>query len=97
VRAGFVAVLAVGAATLAGISPASAEPNCNEFFNNSDGSWSPTHPIVLASPTSQMTIGPSDRFRPGIPGVNGRIGYYLDTHCRIGAPAARSLGIPKSP
>jgi hypothetical protein len=74
-----------------------AEPNCNEFFSNSDGSWSPSHPIVIGGPTSQTQIGPSDHFRARDPGLGGRIARSLDVHCRLGATAVRPLGIPRVP
>jgi hypothetical protein len=63
-------------------SPAHAGPNCSNFFYNMDGSWSPTHPIMMTGPTTETMVGPSDRFRPGMPGLAGRIGGYLTTHCR---------------
>jgi hypothetical protein len=97
VRAGFAAALVTGAIALGGPSPALAAPNCNEFFNNSDGSWTPSHPIIFATPTSQTQIGPSDRFRAGAPGFNGRLGHYLDVRCRLGAGVVQPLGIPKMP
>ncbi|WP_213775938.1 hypothetical protein [Bradyrhizobium sp. dw_78] len=62
-------------------SPAHAQANCSEFFYNMDGSWSPTHPIVIAGPTSETTVVPSDKFRPGMPGLAGRIGAYLNSRC----------------
>jgi hypothetical protein len=63
-------------------SPVHAAPNCSNFFYNMDGSWSPTHPIMMASPTTETMVGPGDKFRPGMPGSAGRIGGYLTTHCR---------------
>lgn len=98
-RCGFAAAILVGwiAVTLAGTSAAMADPNCNEFFSNSDGSWSPSHPIVIGGPTSQTQIGPSDRFRTGDPGLGGRIARSLNAHCRQGAAAVRPLGIPRTP
>jgi hypothetical protein len=86
-----------GAVALIGTSTALAETGCNGFFNNSDGSWTPTHIIVLGSPTSQVQVGPNDRLRAGAPGLSGRLGYYLDVHCRLGATAPQPLRIPKMP
>jgi hypothetical protein len=57
-------------------SAALAAPNCTDFFFNSDGSWSPTHPILIAGPTSQTQVTPSDKFRP-------------PRHARIGRPHRR--------
>lgn len=98
-RAGLAAALVTGwiTATLAGTSATMAEPNCNEFFSNSDGSWSPSHPIVITGPTSQTQVGPGDHFRAGDPGLGGRIAHSLDVHCRLGATAVRPLGIPRVP
>jgi hypothetical protein len=88
-------VIALGSSALG--TAAFAGANCSEFFSNSDGSWSPTHPIVLASPTSQAIIGPSDRFRAGVPGMSGRIGRYLDVRCRPSRAAVGVRAIPRTP
>lgn len=98
-RAGIAAVCVVGCLTVAliGTPAALADPGCNGFFNNSDGSWSPTHPIMIGSPTAQTQLMPSDRLRPGAPGVYGRVGNYLDVHCRLGGNAGRASLIPRSP
>jgi hypothetical protein len=98
-RSGFALAVVIGsmAAAFAGTSAALADPSCNSFFRNSDGSWTATHPIVFGSPTSQTTIVPSDRLRTGAPGVSGRIGYFLDTHCRLGGNVVRAMRIPKNP
>jgi hypothetical protein len=99
VRARFAVAIVIGwgATTLVGISTALAAPNCNGFFSNSDGSWTPTHPILIGTPTSQTQIGPGDRLRAGAPGLSGRIGRYLDVHSRLGATAVQPLRIPKMP
>jgi hypothetical protein len=91
------AIAVLGAVASTGISAAQAEPNCNGFFNNPDGSWTPTHIIVVGSPTSQTQVGPGDRLIAGTPGVKGRLGNYLDTHCRLGGNAVRPIGIPRVP
>ena len=57
-------LIVLGAAVFTGISAAQAEPNCNGFFNNPDGSWTPTHIIVVGSPTSQT---PTATARPRAP------------------------------
>src|ERR1700744_2860187 len=90
-------LIVLGAAASFVISAAQAEPNCNGFFNNPDGSWTPTHIIVVGSPTSQTQVGPGDRLIAGTPGVKGRLGSYLDIHCRLGGNAVRPIGIPKIP
>ena len=90
-------LIALGAAAFFGASTAQAEPSCNDFFNNPDGSWTPTHIIVVGSPTSQTQVGPGDRLIAGTPGVKGRLGNYLDVHCRLGATVVRPLRIPKTP
>jgi hypothetical protein len=96
-RNGFMAAIAVGCA-LAGTQAALAAPNCGDFFSNSDGSWSPTHIIMVEAPTSQTQIGPSDRLLAGTPGLSGRLGRYLDVHCRLGgSTVVHSLAIPKNP
>jgi hypothetical protein len=81
----------------AGLSSADAAIGCSNFFSNFDGSWSPTHPILFAAPTSQVQLVPSDRLRAGAPGLSGRLGRYLDRHCRLGAAVVRPTGIPKVP
>lgn len=80
--------------TCAGLFPSIAAPNCNGFFANSDGSWSPTHVFVIGGAASPTEINPTDRLRAGAPGFNGRLARYLDTHCRAGGAALR---IPKMP
>jgi hypothetical protein len=92
--------MALGAVTLGTCalgSTAVAAPNCSNFFSNSDGSWTPTHQILMAGPTSQMLVGPGDRFRAGTPGVGGRIGRYLDAHCRFSRASVGPRGIPANP
>jgi hypothetical protein len=75
---------------------AQAAPSCTDFFYNMDGTWSPTHPIMMAGPTSETTIGPGEKFRRGMPGLGGRLGFYLDTHCpNMRLPVGRS--IPRVP
>jgi len=93
VRTAFVAAVVTGCMA-AGMSSASADVNCNEFFGNPDGSWTPTHPIVIGGPASPTQIGPSDRLSQGMPGFSGRLAHYLDVHCRLGGAALR---IPKMP
>jgi hypothetical protein len=98
-RSGFAVAVVIGCAAtaIAGTSAALADPGCNSFFNNPDGSWTPTHPIMIGSPTSQTQLMPSDRLRAGAPGVRGRLGAFLDTHCRLGGNVVRAVGIPKMP
>ncbi|WP_157809918.1 hypothetical protein [Bradyrhizobium canariense] len=87
----------VGSLGLCGMtSSAQAAPNCSEFFYNMDGSWSPTHPIMMTSPTAETMVGPSDKFRPGMPGLAGRIGGYLNVHCR-NMGLSTGPRIPRSP
>jgi hypothetical protein len=76
---------------------ASAAPNCAEFFYNSDGSWSPTHPIVIAGPTSQTQVMPSDKFRPDMPGLGGRIAASLNANCREAKASVGARNIPRIP
>jgi hypothetical protein len=76
---------------------ARAAPNCAEFFYNSDGSWSPTHPIVIAGPTSQTQVMPSDKFRPDMPGLGGRIAASLNANCREAKAFVGARNIPKIP
>jgi hypothetical protein len=78
-------------------SSASAMPACTDFFyNNADGSWSPTHLILMGSPTSQTQLFPSDKLRAGMPGLAGRMGAYLNKTCRNEAPTMKQ-GIPLKP
>jgi hypothetical protein len=90
-------VILSGASLLGGASKASAAPNCSNFFSNADGSWTPTHPILMASPTSQTQLEPGDRLRANAPGLGGRIGRYLDTHCRSSRAAVGPGRIPTVP
>jgi hypothetical protein len=98
-RLGFAVAVGIGwaAVSLMGISTALAEPNCNGFFGNSDGSWTPTHPIMIGSPTAQTQLMPGERLHDGDPGVRGRVGHYLNVHCRLGGNTVRALGIPQMP
>jgi hypothetical protein len=80
-----------------GNSGALAAPNCAEFFYNSDGSWSPTHPIVIGSPTGQTQMMPSDKFRPDMPGLGGRIANSLNASCRYSRTFVGPQNIPKVP
>jgi hypothetical protein len=89
--------LALGVVAMGWISSAAvALPDCHNFFYNPDGSWSPTHNIVIASPTSQTLVGPNDRFRAGMPGLAGRIGASLTANCRYMATSAKTR-IPLRP
>lgn len=96
---GLVVATGIGwaAASLIGISTAVAETSCNGFFNNSDGSWTPTHPIMIGAPTSQTQLMPSDRLRDGDPGVKGSVAHFLNLHCRAGGITGRALNIPQMP
>jgi hypothetical protein len=87
--------MALGSCALG--STALAEPNCSNFFSSSDGSWTPTHQILMAGPVSQTLVGPGDRFRAGAPGLGGRIGRYLDAHCRFSRASVGPRGIPANP
>jgi hypothetical protein len=90
-------VIMSGASLLCGVSTALAAPNCSNFFSNADGSWTPTHPILMAGQTSQTRLEPGDRLRAGAPGLSGRIGRYLDTHCRSSRAAVGPGRIPTVP
>ena len=89
----FVAAAVIGC-LVAGTSAGFADVSCNEYFNNSDGSWSPTHPIVIGGPASPTQIGPGDRLSPGVPGFNGRLAQYLNAHCKLGGAALRIQKMP---
>jgi hypothetical protein len=89
--------IALGADAIGGVSAALAAPNCSNFFSNADGSWTPTHPILMAGPASQTQLSPGDRLRAGAPGLGGRIGRYLDTHCRFARSAVGPGRIPLVP
>jgi hypothetical protein len=80
-----------------GSSAALAAPNCAEFFSNSDGSWSPTHPIIVAGPASETRIMPSDRFSVGMPGLSGRIAASLNANCRNEKMPSVLRRIPRVP
>ena len=92
ISSAFVCVL--GALTT---SPASATPNCANFFYNSDDSWSPTHPILFEGPTSRTQVMPSDKLRAGTPGIGGRIAASLNANCRYARTSAGPQNIPKVP
>ncbi len=86
------------AMTICGVTtPALAAPNCNSFFSNADGSWSPTHPIVIAGPASQAVITPSDKFQSWMPGLAGRIARSLNVHCRYQRAQIGVHNIPRIP
>jgi hypothetical protein len=88
---------AIALATCALGSTALAAPNCSDFFSSSDGSWTPTHQILIAGPVSQTLVGPGNRFRAGAPGLSGRIGRYLDARCRFSRASVGPRGIPANP
>ena len=91
-------VTAIGFAFAALGSPAAlAAPTCAEFFSNSDGSWSPTHPIIVAGPASETRIMPSDRFRADMPGLAGRIAASLNANCRNEKMPSVLRRIPRVP
>lgn len=86
------------AMTICGVTgPAFAAPNCNNFFSNADGSWSPTHPIVIAGPSSQTVITPSDKFQSWMPGLSGRIARSLNVNCRYQRAQIGVRNIPRIP
>jgi hypothetical protein len=91
-----VALVMGGLALCATTQAALAAPDCTNFFYNMDGSWSPTHPIVIASPTSQTMIVPADKFRRGMPGLAGRIAGSLNANCRFMVPSTERR-IPRVP
>jgi hypothetical protein len=91
-----IALVSLGLSLFAMTPSARALPNCSEFFYNMDGTWSPTHPIMMAGPTSQTTIGPSDKLGPGMPGLAGRLGAYLNAKCAAMRPSA-ARSIPRLP
>jgi hypothetical protein len=91
-----VALVIGGLALCATTQAALAAPDCTNFFYNMDGSWSPTHPIVIASPTSQTMIVPADKFRRGMPGLAGRIAASLNANCRFMVPSTERR-IPRVP
>jgi hypothetical protein len=85
-------MIAAGFAT-----PALAIPNCNDFFFNPDGSWSPTHPILVAGRSWQTQLLPSDKLRSELPGVQGHIARYLNTRCRFVRSRVSPHRIPMIP
>jgi hypothetical protein len=89
--------LVFGMMAAGAISPASAMPNCTDYFPNPDGSWSPTHPILVASPSSQTQLLPSDKLRSDLPGVRGRFSRYLNARCRFVRPSVGPQRIPLNP
>lgn len=56
-------ILVCGTMVAAG-SPASAQSGltCADFQHNSDGSWSPVHPVTI----NGVTMGPGVAFREGV-------------------------------
>ena len=89
--------LVIGGLWLCAMTPAAlAAPNCTDFFYNMDGSWSPTHPIMIVSPASQTMIVPADKFRRGMPGLAGRIAASLSANCRFMVPSTERR-IPRVP
>jgi hypothetical protein len=78
-------------------SPALAGPNCSSFFANADGSWSPTHPFMFATPTSETQLMPSDRILPQMTGAQGVLARYLNARCRFERPTVGPGRIPLIP
>ena len=79
------------------ISPASADPSCASFMSNADGSWSPTHPYLFATPTTQTELVPSDKMLPNMPGAAGRLARYLNAQCRSERSTVSAGRIPRIP
>jgi hypothetical protein len=79
------------------IAPASAGPNCASFISNADGSWSPTHPFMYATPTSQTQLMPSDKMIPQMTGAAGRLARYLNARCRSERSTVGAGRIPLNP
>ena len=90
------ATLLTGVVTLGGLLTAHADPDCNGFVSNSDGSWTPFRPTVIGALASQIQIMPNDRIRAVEAGLRGRVARDLDAWCRRGL-AGGPLGIPKNP
>jgi hypothetical protein len=86
-------VLMTAAAALA----ASEGPDCGSFFYNADGSWSPTHPYMIAIPTSQTLLTPSEKLRPNLPGARGWVARYLNAQCRFEQSTVSGRRIPLVP
>jgi hypothetical protein len=83
--------------TIGIVSSAKAEPNCNIFRANPDGSWSPTLVYVFKTPSSQQEFLPSSRMLPNMPGVQGWIARYLNARCRFEQPNEAERRIPRIP
>jgi len=79
------------------IAPVSAEPSCASFMSNADGSWSPTHPYLYATPTTQTELVPSDKMLPNMPGAAGRLARYLEARCRTERSTVSAGRIPRIP
>jgi hypothetical protein len=76
---------------------ASEGPDCGSFFYNADGSWSPTHPYMIATPTSQTLLTPSEKLRPNLPGAQGWVARYLNAQCRFEQSTVSGRRIPLVP
>jgi hypothetical protein len=88
--------IACGLITLSA-SAALAALNCNEYFHNPDGSWSPTHPIVIVGLTGQRTVMPGDKFCQNMLGLYGRIASSLNASCRSERRFVGPRNIPRMP
>ena len=89
--------LALGVIAAGALSPVSAMPDCSDFFYDSDGEWSPTHPIIIAGPSSQTQLLPSDKLRSEFRGVQGHVGRYLNARCRFVRLSVGPRRIPLNP
>ena len=92
-----IVLIGSGMLLLSAMSPASAGPNCASFISNTDGSWSPTHPFMFATPTSQTQLMPSDRMLPQMPGARGHLARYLNASCRSERASVGVRRIPLNP
>ncbi len=82
--------IALAALSLTTALAASAAPNCASFVSNADGSWSPTHPYMFATPTSQTQLMPSDKMLPQMPAPQG-VSPAIST--RAADPSAQPLAL----
>jgi hypothetical protein len=79
------------------ISPVSAGPNCTDFMSNADGSWSPTHVYIYATPTSQTRLMPTDKMLPQMSCAQGQLAGYLNARCRSERSTVSQGRIPRIP
>jgi hypothetical protein len=56
--------------------------DCADFQQNADGSWSPVHDVIVATPNGPVTAHPDTQFREGGYFMGRDVGWALNRDCK---------------